>query len=60
MKNGIENRSQGLRQVLAAIIVVCVLVLTGMAEPQLKRDLSNNLPPDLSSVRQHSSFTPFY
>jgi|GEM_PF-3346101 len=59
MKTAIENRRQGLRQVLAAVIVVCVLILTGMAEPQMQRDLSANLPADLTSVQQ-ASFTPLY
>lgn len=60
MKTAIGHRNQGLREVLAAIIVVCVLVLTGMAEPQVKSDLSANLPPDLTSVQQHIVITPLY
>lgn len=60
MKTAISNRNQSIRQILAAVIVVFLLVLTGMAEPQVKNDLSASLPADLSSVSQHAVFTPLY
>lgn len=60
MKAVLGNRKHSVRQILAAIIVVFLLVLTGMAEPQAKHDLSASLPADLSSVSQHAVFTPLY
>jgi len=59
MKIAAEKMNQSARQILAAVVLVAVLVLSGMAEPQVKNDLSNNLPPDLSGIRQ-ASFTPLY
>lgn len=50
---------QGIRWAIAAIIMVCVMVLTGMAEPQVKSAFNTQLPPDLSDI-QSASFTPMY
>lgn len=60
MNTIVSKGSRGIRLVAAAIILVCLVVLTGMAQPQVKADLNTNLPPNLSSVQQHSTFTPFY
>ena len=60
MKTMVAGAGQKARLLMAAVILVCIVVLTGMAEPQVKHDLNVNLPADLSAVQQHSAFTPLY